>query len=277
MSHSHADSSARLDTLSANIFAGSTASGVARSPYVLRLARESELEQVFRLRYEVFYQELGASSSVSLKEGLDFDVYDPYCEHLVAVFDDKIVGTYRMLPVYNALANNLVPYCDTEFDVFPLIQKYGQGLVELGRSCVAKEHRNGVVPRLLWKSLFKYLLQKNTTAIMGCVSAQNMCDLEAYHARLWMRTQNMWHSGWNLATKMPAVNSEGTPLSECSKDSLPSLVSSIEIPPLMKAYAQLGAKVCGGPAMDREFGCADFLMIAEMAAIPERYLRFLMV
>lgn len=234
--------------------------------YRIRLARQTELEKVFKLRHDVFYKEMGASDTVSLKAGLDFDVYDPLCDHLVAVHGSEIVATYRILPVSRALENNLPPYCATEFDVSPLIRKFGNGLVELGRTCVAKNHRNGVVPRLLWKYLLKHILSSGFQGIMGCVSIHNLSDAQALHTRTQLIEGNMWHREWDLKTSMPAHI-------EARSDDSVSQLTPIILPPLMKAYSGLGAKVCGGPAMDRPFHCSDFLMLAEVSKIPERYLK----
>ena len=43
------------------------------------------------------------------------------------------------------------------------------------------------------------------------------------------------------------------------------------LPPLMKGYMRLGAKICGKPAYDREFGTIDFLILLDIARLPERY------
>ena len=43
------------------------------------------------------------------------------------------------------------------------------------------------------------------------------------------------------------------------------------------AYLSLGAKICGAPALDREFRTIDFLTLLDLQALPEstvnRYLR----
>ena len=44
-------------------------------------------------------------------------------------------------------------------------------------------------------------------------------------------------------------------------------------PPLVKGDLRLGAKICGVPAYDRDFGTIDFLILLDMREIPERYAR----
>jgi len=45
------------------------------------------------------------------------------------------------------------------------------------------------------------------------------------------------------------------------------------MPPLIKGYIRLGAMVCGEPAWDPEFNCADFLIWLSFRDIQPRYAR----
>jgi putative hemolysin len=36
----------------------------------------------------------------------------------------------------------------------------------------------------------------------------------------------------------------------------------------MRAYLSIGAKICGPPAIDREFGTIDFLTLLDLRALP---------
>jgi len=42
-----------------------------------------------------------------------------------------------------------------------------------------------------------------------------------------------------------------------------------KIPKLLRAYLTIGARICGPPAMDREFGTIDFLTLLDLANIPK--------
>ncbi len=46
------------------------------------------------------------------------------------------------------------------------------------------------------------------------------------------------------------------------------------VPPLLRGYLRLGARVCGPPAHDPDFGVADFLVLLGLDQMDERYLRF---
>ena len=77
----------------------------ARDAIEVRLAADAaEVEAAQRLRYRVFYGEMGARPTPGMvAAGRDFDRFDAICDHLL-VLDaalgtgpDAIVGTYRLL------------------------------------------------------------------------------------------------------------------------------------------------------------------------------------
>src|SRR3990167_4330255 len=73
----------------------SLAVGFARS--------QGDILEAQRLRYRVFAGEMGANLP-SRTPGVDHDVFDPYCDHLVVrdTQSSEIVGTYRILSPENA-------------------------------------------------------------------------------------------------------------------------------------------------------------------------------
>ena len=44
----------------------------------------------------------------------------------------------------------------------------------------------------------------------------------------------------------------------------------IQLPPLFKVYLDMGARVCSEPAIDREFGVIDFLIVLDVETLDER-------
>jgi putative hemolysin len=48
---------------------------------------------------------------------------------------------------------------------------------------------------------------------------------------------------------------------------------AVKIPRLMAAYFTLGARICGEPAIDREFGTIDFLTWLDLHALAPRVAR----
>ncbi|MBY0443698.1 MAG: GNAT family N-acetyltransferase, partial [Burkholderiales bacterium] len=104
------------------------------------------------LRYRVFVEEMGARI-VCREPGIDRDLFDAYCDHLLVQDDEtgEVVGTYRILPPHQARKLGSY-YADTEFDLTRLAHLREQ-LVEIGRSCVHPDYRSGATITLLWAGL----------------------------------------------------------------------------------------------------------------------------
>src|SRR5262245_32252995 len=59
-----------------------------------------EVEAAQRLRFDVFYREMGAHPTPEMLEtGRDFDEFDPVCEQLLVIDREKgdVVATYRLM------------------------------------------------------------------------------------------------------------------------------------------------------------------------------------
>ena len=48
----------------------------------------------------------------------------------------------------------------------------------------------------------------------------------------------------------------------------PPATTAAQPPKLLRAYLSIGAKICGPPAIDREFGTIDFLTLLDLQALP---------
>jgi putative hemolysin len=75
-----------------------------------------EVHEAQRLRYKVFAEEMGARLP-DAHTGLDRDLFDPFCEHLLVRDNDtlEVVGTYRLLTPQQARKVGCF-YSQTEFD-----------------------------------------------------------------------------------------------------------------------------------------------------------------
>ena len=83
---------------------------VVASPahYATRLARgKHEVQAAQALRFAVFNLELNEGLQESYATGLDEDLFDPVCDHLLIEHlpSRQIVGTYRMQTGLNAAAH----------------------------------------------------------------------------------------------------------------------------------------------------------------------------
>ena len=108
-----------------------------------------EVREAERLRYQVFATELGAYLPSTVR-GHDIDFFDDYCEHMLVrdCASGQVIGIFRVLKIAQAkrVGNT---HSDTEFDLTRL-HGLRDHMVELGRSCVHVEHRNGAVIRALY-------------------------------------------------------------------------------------------------------------------------------
>lgn len=240
--------------------------------YSVGLATSDEIPCVLKLRHDVFYREMGASEEVSLVPGIDLDVYDAFCDHIVVKNGTSVVGTYRVLPVGRLTGMPLGLYTTSEFDLTALQNHYGNRIVELGRSCVHSEHRNGRVPRLLWMALADYAKRLEAEAMIGCVSIHGFSQLQAAQLCYTMQTLGLWDHRFDATVSEKYRLDPGIETQLGERAVLTANDFWMTIPPLMRGYFNIGARCAGGPAWDRQFGVFDFLMILEVDKIPQKYL-----
>jgi putative hemolysin len=128
-----------------------------------------EVRQAQRLRHDVFAGEMGARLD-SRVAGHDVDLFDDYCEHLLVreTASQQVVGTYRVLTPAQARRVGST-YSDTEFDLTRL-RHMRERMVELGRSCVRSDHRQGGVILALWGALAAFMLRNRLDTMVGCAS-----------------------------------------------------------------------------------------------------------
>lgn len=220
---------------------------------------EDELREAQRLRHSVFAEEMGAH--VSGPAGLDVDPFDPYCDHLLVRDLDtlKVVGTYRVLPPHQAARVGRL-YAEGEFDLSRLTHLRSK-MVEVGRSCVHRDYRSGAVIMALWGGLGTYMLQNGYETMLGCASV-SMADGGHYAANLYQ----------SLGDALTAPEYRAFPHTPLPVDELQT-GAKVAPPPLIKGYLRLGAKICGAPAWDPDFNCADFLTLFRLSDINARYAR----
>ncbi|WP_059020982.1 GNAT family N-acyltransferase [Mycobacterium sp. M26] len=241
--------------------------------YTLLLTTAPALvEDAQRLRYQVFSTEPGFTLPAGGDEhpsGLDADHFDEFCDHLLVREDTsgEIVGCYRMLPPPGAIAAGSL-YTATEFDVTAL-DVLRPSLVEMGRAVVRADHRNGAVVLLMWGGILAYLDRSGYDYVTGCVSVPTHGDgVPGSHLRGVRDFVLRRHAAAPELTVRPyrPVVIDGRHLDDIDPPARPT------IPPLMRGYLRLGAKVCGEPAHDPDFGVGDFPALLDKRQADTRYL-----
>lgn len=245
----------------------------------VRLAvSEQEIAAAQALRYQIFYDEMGATPTAEMARlRRDIDDYDAVCDHLLVVDHGlanvsgarpHVVGTYRLLRQDVAQAHRGF-YSAAEYDVSRLIaqsSKSGQ-LLELGRSCVAPAWRNNATITLLWRGIASYLQTHRVGHMFGCASLHG-ADPLLHTAEL----SYLYHH--HLAPPellARAHDSNHVPMDRLPAASIDTRAAARALPPLIKGYLRVGAMVGDGGFVDRQFNTVDVFVIMPVDRITSRY------
>lgn len=256
----------------------------------VRLAETSEeVDSAQALRYQVFYEEMGAKPTPEMAaRRRDFDSMDPCCEHLLVLDharegEQKVVGTYRLIR-REAAAKHGSFYSSSEFDITPLINYDGE-ILELGRSCIHKDYRTGVVMNILWKGLALYMFKHDIKLMFGCASLHGtnpeehkvaLSYLYHYHLappELRARALPDVYVNMNLLPKEAFDPEDALNSLEFNNIKLDEKAGLAALPPLIKGYLRVGCTIGDGAFIDHQFNTIDVCIIFRTELITDRYLR----
>lgn len=243
----------------------------------VRLARsERDLNAVQRLRYRVFYHELGATpDATTLAAGLDSDRFDAIADHLMVIDHDLVtsehdadgvVGTYRLIRE-EAAAQLGQFYSADEYDLSVLDRFVGRKL-ELGRSCVDAAYRSRAVMQLLWRGIAAYVFQHQIDLMFGCASLPGT-DLDALAADLTYLYENHLAPPDIRPRALPARYVE---MRRLGKGEINTRRVLGELPPLIKGYLRLGGFVGDGAVIDTQFNTTDIAVVVQTDLVTKKYL-----
>lgn len=242
-----------------------------RGNFLIKTAENgTELEQALRLRFEVFHKEFMRKRRTY---GVDIDKLDFVCDHLL-IIDKRIgkpIGTYRM----NCSRFNDTFYSAGEFEIKELLDLPGHKL-ELGRACIHKDYRNGSVMGLLWQGVAEYTFETKSKYMFGCTSIKTTDKFESAMIYTWLRDQGHMTEEFSiLPTKkfrfahfQACVDEIDEAGAKYNKEKIGET-----IPTLVHSYIRAGAKICGQPALDREFACIDFLTLLKVEDMSAKFAR----
>jgi len=226
---------------------------------------QDEIRAAQRLRHEVFAGEMGARLATPLP-GHDVDLFDDFCEHLLVREEasGRVIGTYRVLTPAQARRVGGT-YSDTEFDLTRL-RSLRTRMVELGRSCVHRDHRQGGVILALWGALADFMHRNRLDTMIGCASI----PMNWHGAACGDAAASIWRQV--SATHMAPIEYQVQPRLPLPVDRLDGTLP-VEPPALIRGYLRLGARVLGAPAWDPDFNTADLPMLLRIADLPLRWRR----
>jgi putative hemolysin len=240
----------------------------------VRLATSSaEVEAAQRLRYRVFYDEMGAKPTPDMAASRrDFDEFDEVCDHLL-VIDHKlgdgphgVVGTYRLQRRDSRKFSRF--YTASEYDIDKIVAFPGR-VLELGRSCVDPTYRTRMTMQLLWRGIAGYVFTYNIDLLFGCASLHGT-DPQALAVPLSFLYHHHLAPDAIRPRALPGLYAE---MNLMTAEELGQRKGVVELPPLIKGYLRLGGFVGDGAVIDHQFNTTDVCVIVKTDQITDKYFR----
>ncbi len=248
---------------------------VVAGDFEVRLAETpAEVDAAQALRYRIFYEEMSATPTPEMAAmKRDFDSFDEVCDHLLVIDrrrgegPEGIVGTYRLIR-RPAAARHGSFYSAAEYDIAPMIDYPGE-ILELGRSCIAKDARNTATMQMLWRGIALYAFHYDIKVMFGCASFPGT-DPQQHAAAL----SCLYHH--HLAP--PEIRVRALPERYVKMDLLEAgsyepRRAMARVPPLIKGYLRLGGYVGDGAVIDWQFNSTDVFIIVKTELVTEKYIR----
>jgi putative hemolysin len=241
--------------------------------YSIKLAEtKSELKQAQALRYSVFYKEKKAKPTFTKKIiKLDYDKIDKYADHLIVLdkknTKNKIVGTYRLIrgDVAKLFGGY---YSSSEFNLINITNNYkDKHILELGRSCVHQDYRNGSIMNLLWKAIAEYVKLYDIKILLGCASFSGI-EPTKYSDELSYLRQNFCLPE-HLSVE--SFDKNIYPVYKLKENNSNQLRIFAKLPPLLKGYLRIGGKVSHNFYVDHNFNTIDLCVVVNTSDIDEKY------
>ena len=219
---------------------------------------DAEILEAQRFRHEIFTAETGARFS---NPGIDEDRFDPYCDHLlIRDAGGRLAGYTRLLTQEQAMHCGGF-YTETEFDMRKVLKLPGRFL-EVGRTCIHPDYRNGATIAVLWSGIAPILKDHGYQFLFGCVSIPLAGGVGPVRALIRQTlASHECEASLRVTPRLPLPNM-------ARRDVSPSAP-----PPLLKAYLRLGAQICGEASWDREFRTADLMALLQRDRLTPRYER----
>jgi len=244
----------------------------------VRLARdEEEVAAAQAVRYRVFYEELGARKDASPSGCSDRDRFDHICDHLVVTDTSlpgperhRIVGTYRLLRQESAAAAGGF-YSESEFELPDLTARHpDQRFLELGRSCVLPHYRSKRTIEVLWQGIWAYVHHHSIDVLTGCASFSGTTPAVHAEALTYLAHHCRTEPAWDVR----AVAGRYHPMQLMPIGEVSPKAAIAAMPPLVKGYLRVGARIGDGCVVDHDFSTTDVFVVLPVRHISERYIAY---
>ena len=162
-------------------------------------------------------------------------------------------------------------YSDDEFELNKLIARHpGQRFLELGRSCVLPEYRSKRTIEVLWQGIWAYINHYEVGVMTGCASFHGIVPAAHAEALSFLAQNCRTSSDWDVRAVAGRY---------CSMDLMPPEAVNMKsalaaMPPLIKGYLRVGARIGDGCVIDHEFGTVDVFIVMPVKEIAARYVNY---
>ena len=227
-----------------------------------------EIKEVQALRYQVFFKEKRAKPSFRQKVfKRDFDLHDNIADHLIVIDkskSDKIIGTYRLLRGTTAKIN-FGYYSENEFDLTNIKKIFSSKyILELGRSCVNSNYRTGLILKLLWYGIAKYIDVYQIKLLFGCVSFHGV-NIRDIKEEIFFLREN-----FSLPKQIEIKSLQKSTVINEDKNLKRNVVLN-DLPPLIKGYLRAGAMISQEYFVDYDFNTIDLFALVFTENINHKY------
>lgn len=246
--------------------------------FTVRLAQcDADVAAAQRLRYRVFVEEMGAqASSAEHEERRERDRFDEYFDHLLLIDNQStnpevergVAGVYRLMTGTKA-KQGIGFYGASEYDL-TLLENYPRETLELGRSCVDREHRGGAGMHLLWTGLGEYVATHEVSILFGVASFHGSDPEPLAQALSYLHHNHLAPED----LRVRAVADRYVPMDILPADSVDKVEALRQTPALIKAYIRLGGFVGEGAYIDHEFNTVDVCLLMDTSRMVQRYRTF---
>jgi len=228
-----------------------------------------EIKKAQSLRYKIFFREKKIKKK-NLKSLLqrDFDFYDKISDHLIIVDNnreakDNVIGTYRLLRGNSAKLYKGF-YTEQEFDISNLKKNFSnKTILELGRSCVHPEYRTGIILKLLWQGISKYIKIYKIKILIGCAS------FNGTNPNKFKDQFSLLYDTYRLPRNYDVKSLQDNKI--LFTKNIDNINILNKLPPLIKGYLRAGGMVSRNFYIDTEFETIDYCVIMLTDKIVSRY------
>lgn len=234
-------------------------------------SRAEDIEASQALRYQVFFEEMGAPPTPEfIRTRRDRDEFDDVCDHLLVV-DHEPDGKYRVVGTYRLLRRAAMQkigrfYTEGEYDI-SAIAKYKGEILEVGRSCVDPGFRNRAVMQLLWRGIGAYVMKFNVALMFGCASFHGTDPEE--HA---MALAYLHHYHLAPSELCPvALKERYVEMNRMPKEAIDVKRAFASLPALIKGYLRLSGYIGSGAVIDKEYNTTDVSIVVKTNQVTDKY------